>query len=153
MRVCQSVLWVLMWNIARHDTVLGNKKGLLFRGKSEAGGIMLITPQNWSKLKMTGCCYRSGHVYRCPRPVRRWRIQIGTGRKVVNDSSHGSSMGVTHQCVSSLLDLKLSIHQGSALEKINGVRVTLKVALMRNLWEMLIFYLQNRTKQFSPKPS
>lgn len=62
-------------------------------------------------------------------------------------------MSVTHQCVSSLLDLKLSIHQGSVLEKINGVRVTLKVALMRNLWEMLIFYLQNRTKQFSPKPS
>lgn len=153
MRVCQSMLRVLMWNTARHDTVSGNKKGLLFGGKSEAGGITLITPQNWSKLEMTGCCYRSGRVYRCPRPVRRWRIQIGTGRKVVNDSSHGSSMSVTHQCVSSLLVLKLSIHQGSVMEKINGVRVTLKVALMRNLWEMLIFYLQNRTKQFSPKPS
>lgn len=26
---------------------------------------------------MTGCCYRSGRVYRCPHPVRHWWIQIG----------------------------------------------------------------------------
>lgn len=38
------------------------------------------------------------------------------------------------------LDWRLSIHQGSTAEKINGVKVTLKVALMRNLREMLIFY-------------
>lgn len=37
------------------------------------------------------------------------------------------------------------------MEKINGVSVTLKVALMRDLREMLIFYLQKRNKTILPK--
>lgn len=54
--------------------------------------------------------------------------------------THGASMSTTGEHVSSPLDWRLSIHRGSTAEKINGVRVTLKVALMRNLREMLILY-------------
>lgn len=116
----------------------------------ETWGNHEITHQNTNKSNMEGCCYGYNHAYR--RSLRIQQMQIGTERKVVNYSSHCSSMIITQCCVSSILYLKLAIHQGSTLEKINGVRVTLKVALMRNLWEMFIFYLQNRTKQFSPKP-
>lgn len=121
-----------------------------FRGEKDTS---VITHQNLNGLNTEGCCYRNNRVYRRPQHIQHQRIQIGTERKVVNYSSHGSSMSITQWCVSSLLYLKLAIHQGCTMEKINVVRVTLKVALMRNLWEMLIFYLQNRTKQFSPKPS
>lgn len=71
------------------------KKRVLFSGNQETWDTSVIIHQNQSKLNMRGCWYRSSYVYRSPRRIRHRQIQIGTERKVVNYSSHCSSMSIT----------------------------------------------------------